>query len=205
MKIYLLWASCAATLGTSGWLFARSMALALPPVAPVRFEASVLLENASRSFGGPDAKWRVVEFIDYECPPCRHSDQRARELYRKRDDVAWYVRHFPLSFHSSAEPLARLALGAGKNGDFAKAHAFLMDNQALSYKDKLRILSRDLGVSSDAIEKEAASADTKALLEKDKERGERLRLTGTPSIFLIDPEGNVWKGSQIEQIERVIR
>lgn len=56
--------------------------------------------------GNPDADIAVIEYSDYECPFCSRHHPTMQSIIDNNDDVMWVYRHFPLSFHPNATPLA---------------------------------------------------------------------------------------------------
>ncbi len=68
----------------------------LPPVDPERDHIR----------GAENASIYVVEYSDYECPFCARHHPTMAQVVADNDDVAVVYRHFPLSFHPSATPLA---------------------------------------------------------------------------------------------------
>ncbi len=79
-------------------------------VEPVDFEKDHVRGDSS-------AKIAVIEYSDLQCPYC----QKVHPTYKKildtyGKDVVWVYRHFPLSFHPDAMPLAVGAECAAKEG-----------------------------------------------------------------------------------------
>ena len=57
--------------------------------------------------GDTDAKIAVIEYSDYECPFCKSVHPTYQKLMENNDGkIMWVYRHFPLSFHPEAMPLA---------------------------------------------------------------------------------------------------
>lgn len=67
--------------------------------------------------GAPNAKIALIEYSDYECPFCHSVHPTYQQLMKDYDGkVMWVYRHFPLSFHQEAMPLAMGAECAGELG-----------------------------------------------------------------------------------------
>ena len=57
--------------------------------------------------GSPDAKVSLVEFSDFECPYCARFSTTIEQLINEyKDKIRFTYRHFPLSFHASAQKAA---------------------------------------------------------------------------------------------------
>lgn len=67
--------------------------------------------------GSKAAKIAIIEYSDYECPFCHAVHPTYQKLMSQYDGkVMWVYRHFPLSFHPEAMPLAVGAECANKLG-----------------------------------------------------------------------------------------
>jgi protein-disulfide isomerase len=76
--------------------------------------------------GSLDAKVKIIEYSDLQCPFCarHHPVMKQLESAYSPDDFAWIYRHFPLSsIHPNAQPLAEASECAseigGNNGFWA--------------------------------------------------------------------------------------
>src|SRR6185436_11542850 len=59
------------------------------------------------ALGKKDAKITIVMFSDYECPFCKRSEPTVDQVMATyKDNVQFYYRDFPLSFHQSARGAA---------------------------------------------------------------------------------------------------
>lgn len=77
-------------------------------VVPVDFDKDHVI-------GSRDAKIAIIEYTDYQCPFCHAVHTTHQQLLKKYDGkVVWVMRHFPLSFHPEAMPLATGAECAAK-------------------------------------------------------------------------------------------
>ncbi len=73
--------------------------------------------------GSNDAKIRIVEFSDFQCPFCGRAYPTIKALEQKYGDkVVIEYRHFPLSFHPYAQKAAEASECAGEQGKFWDMH-----------------------------------------------------------------------------------
>lgn len=136
-----------------------------PPVMKKLDVKSIPLTN-SLIVGDPAAKNKLIVFSDPDCPYCRKLHTEMKEVVKKRKDMAFYVKLFPL----------------------VKLHP-----QAYE-KSKAVQCSNSLKMLDDAFEgKEVpkAGCETKVLDENIK-LAEKLGISGTPAIIL--PDGRLVPG-----------
>lgn len=73
--------------------------------------------------GEKNAKIKVVEFTDFECPFCERAFPTVTALMEKyKGKISLEYKSFPLSFHASAQKAAEAALCAGEQGKFWEMH-----------------------------------------------------------------------------------
>ncbi len=53
-------------------------------------------------FGNPKAKNRIIVFDDPECPYCRKLHKEIKKIIKKRKDVVFYIKLFPLPIHPTS-------------------------------------------------------------------------------------------------------
>jgi protein-disulfide isomerase len=83
--------------------------------------------------GDKNAPLALIEYTDYECPFCHRVQPTYKQIMDQYDGkVVWVLRHYPLSFHPSAMPLA---VGAECVNELAGADAFW------SYTDQVMSLN----------------------------------------------------------------
>lgn len=73
--------------------------------------------------GGEDAKIKMVEFSDFECPYCERAEPTIEALMQKYGDrISLEYRHNPLPFHGNAVKAAEASECAGEQGKFWEMH-----------------------------------------------------------------------------------
>jgi protein-disulfide isomerase len=82
------------------------------------------LVNSPLRMGPADAKVKIVEFADFECPACRGFTTGALRGIRAEypGDVAIFFHHWPLSYHRFAYPAAKAAECANHQARFEQFH-----------------------------------------------------------------------------------
>jgi protein-disulfide isomerase len=87
------------------------------------------VSSADHIRGNPNAKVKVIEFSDPECPFCKRFQQTMNQIigeYGKSGQVAWVYRHFPLdAIHSKARKESEALECANEQGGGAKFWAYL--------------------------------------------------------------------------------
>lgn len=74
-------------------------------------------------FGPKEARVKIVEFTDFECPYCERAFPILQSLMKKYEGkISLEYKSFPLSFHPSAQKAAEAALCAGEQGKFWEMH-----------------------------------------------------------------------------------
>ena len=87
------------------------------------------VSSADHIRGNPNAKVKVIEFSDPECPFCKRFHKTMNQIideYGKSGQVAWVYRHFPLdAIHSKARKESEALECANEQGGSAKFWAYL--------------------------------------------------------------------------------
>ncbi len=73
--------------------------------------------------GNKDAKIKIMEYTDFECPYCNRAFPTIEALLAKYgNDINLEYRSFPLGFHADAQKAAEAALCAGDQGKLWEMH-----------------------------------------------------------------------------------
>ncbi|MSP63749.1 MAG: hypothetical protein EXR72_26065 [Myxococcales bacterium] len=136
--------------------------------------------------GNANAPVAICEFSDFQCPHCRLAGPILAKLMEEfHDQVKVYYKNYPISkLHPEAADAAAAAVAAGKQGKFWPMHDKLFANQ-----DKLAPtdLERYAGEMKLDVKKwKADLVPARDDVEKDHAEGEKLDITGTPTIYIND-------------------
>jgi protein-disulfide isomerase len=83
-----------------------------------------------RSHGEPGSPIWVVEYLDYQCPPCKMASESMKGIFRKYPSLVYsQVRFFPLVKHPYALKASLYAECAARQGKFWEFHDTLFDRQ----------------------------------------------------------------------------
>ncbi len=147
---------------------------------------------------GPlDAPIQVVEFSDFECPHCKRAAATFREILSEYSESVHLVfRNYPLDagcnrlvatpFHHYACKAAYLTVCALERGGvdlFWRTHDELFALERLN-DQMLREVATRVDIAPEEFERCMEAEDIHAKVRRDLEQGYRLRLDGTPSIFI---------------------
>lgn len=146
-----------------------------------------LRDAAATLSGGRATGWQLVEFGDYECPPCRRLARALSRLDGLSEGISIGFLNFPLrSIHPRAAKAAELAESYRDHPRFAELHDQLMtgllDMQAFTeLATKFGSPTNPNGVGE--------------ALEKDVSLAALLKVRGTPKLFLVRGNGDYWEVS----------
>jgi protein-disulfide isomerase len=174
------------------------------PSAPSLEEPSSNLENLptiteqDHIRGSIDPKITLVEYSDYECPFCNRFHPTMKKLLEEYpNDIAWVYRHYPLPFHSQAQPTAEMAECVAQLGgneyfwqfsDEVYSQAEAQGPEALEEENLLAIVDK-IGLVSSAVKTCVDSGENTKLVTDQKTGGEKAGIQGTPGTVLITKDG----------------
>lgn len=128
--------------------------------------------------GNPDGDVTVVAFLDYACGYCRASLPGINELLAKDPKVRVVYREYPVLGPESVSA-AQWALAAAEQGKFRVFHEALYEAgaSAQGIEQAAAKAGLDKGVAARAV----ASKPVEAEILRNRQLGETLAMTGTPS------------------------
>ena len=135
--------------------------------------------------GPADAKVKIIEFSDYQCPFCSQADALIGQVLTANPDVAFVYKQFPLtSIHPNALPAAKAALAAGKQGKYWEMHEILFKNQRALGADQLKEYAKQAGLDVPKWEKDMNSQEITDQINNDMKEAQAAEVRGTPTIFV---------------------
>jgi protein-disulfide isomerase len=151
---------------------------------PDPFRAQVRAEGPSRGVTG--APVTIVEFEDFQCPFCKKvHDTVEQVLVRYKDKVRIVHRDFPLeSLHPAAWKAHEAARCAEKQGKFWQYRDVLYANAPHATPEELSKYAGQVGIDVPAFRQCLDSGESKAIVKRDEDEGNRLGIEGTPTFFI---------------------
>ena len=147
---------------------------------PLKFDTS----RAPR-VGPDDARIRLVEFFDYECPHCQAFKPQMEQVIADKPEVNVAYMMFPLeSVHPNARSAARAALAASQQGKFKEMHDRLIAPQTTHSREAVIGYAKELGL--DVAKFEKAYEDVNPQVTTDLKQGEDAGVDSTPTVFFND-------------------
>jgi len=164
-------------------------------VAPTG-DIKVSITNADPLLGDKNAKIKIVEFSDFQCPFCERAATGAiaefkNSDYFKNGEVALVYKHFPLnSIHPSAQKAAEASVCAQNQGKFWEYHDLLFANQQSLDIASLKSYAKQLGLNQAKFDSCLDGGEAVAKVKKDLAEASTAGGQGTPYFVLINEDGD---------------
>ncbi len=141
--------------------------------------------SATPSKGASSGRVTVVEFLDYECPHCKHAQTLLRQLIEEYpSDVKVYFKHFPLSSHTNSRLAAEATVAAAKQGKFWPYSDKIWTNSDNITPALLEKAAKEVGLDVARWRTDKDSELAKTRVQSDRAEGVELGINGTPAIFV---------------------
>ena len=153
-----------------------------------RFDPSTVKQVAidESPFKGPeDAAVTVIEFADFQCPHCGLMAPVVKKAWAERKaNVKVVFKFLPLPMHPQAEPAAKAAIAAWRQGKFWDMHDKLFANQMKLDPSDLDRYAKEVGIDLVKFHADMESTTTKDRIERDKKLSDQLEVGGTPTFYI---------------------
>jgi protein-disulfide isomerase len=134
--------------------------------------------------GPANAKVKIVEFADFQCPHCKHAVELLEKALKKYDGkVSLTYLDFPIKGEVS-NALAYGAYCADKQGKYWEYHGLAFAKQGTLNKDSAKDLAKELKLDDAKFDACLKSGDAEKQVAKARAEGERIGITGTPGLFV---------------------
>jgi protein-disulfide isomerase len=144
-----------------------------------------LLAGPVPAFGPENARVKIIEFSDFECPFCSRAANVVHEIRKKYEkDVRFVFRQYPLPMHPNARPAAIASLEAEAQGKFWPFHDKLFENQSQLTREGLEAHAKAVGLDMTKFKQALDGTTHAAAVDRDMKLGEDAKVTGTPTMFL---------------------
>jgi protein-disulfide isomerase len=155
-----------------------------PQIDPNKVYEIPIANSAVR--GPKGAPVTITMFSDFQCPFCAQSAPVIDQvLAAYPNDVNFVMKQFPLrQIHPNADPAARAAIAAGKQGKFWEMHDELYKNSRNLTPETIKGIAEKLGLDMKKFEADQNSDEVKKQVEEEMALGAKSDVRGTPSFFV---------------------
>ncbi|MCD8484529.1 DsbA family protein [Candidatus Woesebacteria bacterium] len=140
----------------------------------------------------------MIEYSDYECPFCKNFHETMVQVMEEYDgQVRWVFRHYPLSFHEYAEPVAQasecVAELGGNDAFWAFTDAYFARTEATGtgfpQEDVAALAAEVAGVNAGAVQECIDSGKYADNIADEMAAGAAAGVSGTPGTILVTADG----------------
>lgn len=150
------------------------------------------IDESSVQVGNKEAKVKIVQFSDFQCPYCKkmHETVIAKILKDYGDKVEFVWKNFPLPIHPQAEGAALAAMCANEQGKFIEFADKLFATQDQWGKTKdtnlFKGYARTLGLNSADFNKCLDDRKYADQIKQESDEAQSFGISGTPATFVDD-------------------
>lgn len=161
--------------------------------------------GSSAILGSADAKVKIVEFSDFQCPHCSRAKTILDDVKKKyKNDVAIIFKHYPLPFHTQARVASNAALCAKSQdaASFWKMYDYMFNNQTKLAVADLKEQAKKVGLDMDKFNQCLNANTFDKEIQADIDHGNAIGVKSTPTIFI---NGQMVMGAQgIDVLSEII-
>lgn len=140
----------------------------------------------SPRIGPVNAPVTIIEFSDYQCPYCKHSEEILHSvLDHYGDKLALVYKDFPLEeIHADAQPAAQASHCADDQGKFRAYHDAMFNASPKLNSARLIELAREAGLDAAKFQSCLESGKMRDRVAQDIAVARSLGVIGTPAFFI---------------------
>jgi len=152
---------------------------------------AVINVQMARAKGNPDARVKIVEFIDFQCPACAYGVKYLKTFFDEHpNDLYIQVKYFPLTnMHHHAMISALYSECAARQGKFWALDDLMIPQQAqwaqlISPDPVFQSMAVQVGMNVDQLNACLDSDDARRVINDEKSVGQSLGISSTPTYFI---------------------
>lgn len=127
----------------------------------------------------------IVEFFDYHCGYCKQVQPSIEKLMKQDGKIRFVFKEFPILAPES-RTAAAAALAAQRQGKYLAMHDAMMEARGMLTKPRILEIAKDQGLDVARLEKDMASPEIDALIERNMQLASALDINGTPTFLIGD-------------------
>ncbi|HSI20725.1 MAG TPA: thioredoxin domain-containing protein [Verrucomicrobiae bacterium] len=201
--------ACIAIIG-SAILFTLNSSGGGPRVVPMHSSYEQRVADGYWKKGAEQPKVTFLEYLDFQCVPCRAASPMIDEAYTQtRDFVQIQNRIYPITLnHPLALQAARGAEAAGRQGKYWEMHDNLFVNQPLwekqsseAFKGTLDSYAKAFNLNIEQFHRDLKDATLDEPIDRDMAMGNKIPLQQTPLFFINGKVVETFPANSTELVE----
>ncbi len=176
-----------------------------PPAFRLTITPALAIGKQATWQGSLNAPYTLVEFADYQCPPCSRANERVKALLgASQGKVRLTFRNFPLvKIHPFAYPAAIAAETARQQEKFWQVHDALYAQQSDLRAPVIKALLEQADVDLHKTDTNVKRASQ--TIANDLSDGKACGVNGTPTFILCCPDGQVFRLGDLDQAQAIMK
>ncbi|HLD33788.1 MAG TPA: thioredoxin domain-containing protein [Candidatus Nanoarchaeia archaeon] len=137
-------------------------------------------------FGNPDARVKIIEFSDVQCPACKSAYPLVEQIKAEyKDQISFQYYHYPLrAIHPFAQKAAEAVECANDQGKFWEyLDAAFAQSPNLQNKN-LKVIASQTGLDREKFDACLDSGAKRKVVEGDLKLGDVRNVQGTPTFII---------------------
>ncbi|WP_136616296.1 MULTISPECIES: DsbA family protein [Mesorhizobium] len=135
--------------------------------------------------GNAEGDVTLVEFFDYNCPYCRQMAPVMEQAVADDPQLKIVYKEFPILGPDSLFA-AKAALAADKQGKYTAFHKALIGSRTRVTEAVVLKIAAEAGLDVERMKTDMQQPDIQALIDRNVELAQALRITGTPGFVVGD-------------------
>jgi len=136
-------------------------------------------------FGDPNGDVTIVEFFDYRCPYCKRALPAVMQTLKSDGHVRLVLKEFPI-LGPDSQLATRAALASNKQGKYPAFHSAMLASTSALNMTTIMSIAEANGIDTTRLQADMKAPEIDALIRKNLQLGEGLRIEGTPAFIVGD-------------------